>query len=97
MGHIRRVTGKQQLVDRVGHFGGQVFDLAHRNFVDAGFLFYIGRVGVLRHDAVFVVGQRHNVPIAAEGADRLDEVRREGMLHQCLAGLAVDDLAAVIA
>ena len=97
MGHIRRVTGQQQLVDRVGHLSGEVLNLPHGNTIDASLLLHIGAGGVLGHDAVSVIGQRHDIPIPAEGTDRLDELRREGVLYKRFPGLAVDDLAAVVA
>ena len=97
MGHVHGVAGQQQLVDGIIHGGRQVFYLAHRDLVDAGFLLHVGAGGVLGNDAVGVIGQGHHVPVTGESAHRLDEVRREGVLHQHVAGLAIDDLAAVVA
>ena len=97
MGHIHRVAHQQQLVDGIGHVGGQVLHPVHRDAVDAGFLQHVGIVRLLGDDAVLVIGQRHHVPILGKQADLGDEVCREGMLHQRFTGFAVNDFAAVVA
>ena len=97
VGHIHRVAHQQQLVDGIGHVGGQVLHPVHRDAVDAGFLQHVGIVRILGDDAVLVIGQRHHVPILGKQADLGDEVCREGMLHQRFTGFAVNDLATVVA
>lgn len=97
MGHIDRITDKQQFVDRVGNLGGQVRHTVNRDVVDLGFNRNIGVVRLLGHNAFFIVSQRNNIPVPRVGADRFNKIRRKCMLHKRFPGGAVNHFAAIVA